>query len=157
MRKRGFTTPKQYVLGGFLVLISLIFSALLVLVIAIQPRLDMKAEAEQIARQQTAILSIRGFDIFHGKTTYYSVFGLDKAGHDIVVVIDKETKDSRVFRLSNGVNQKDLQRLAKNYGIQPVEKVTFGMVDNRPVWEIRSNHQYYQIDFKTGQLKEEMR
>lgn len=155
MRKRGFTTPQQYFWGCFLVLLSVVASLLLVLVVAIQPRLDMKAEAEAIARKETNILSIRQFDIFHGQATYYSVFGLDKAGHEIVVVIDKETKETHAFRISNGISRQEAEAIATEEGLLPIEKVTFGMVNGRPVWEVLSEGQYYQIDFKTGTMKED--
>ena len=44
------------------------------------------------------------------------------------------------------------EKIAKDNGAKQIDKVTFGYIDGQPIWEVKSETTYYNVDFETGTI-----
>ncbi|AND79041.1 DUF5590 domain-containing protein [Streptococcus pantholopis] len=133
-------------LSAFLVLLAVF----LVLFFAMKPSFDAQHSAEQIAKKRTNLVHFTDFQLYHGKETYYSLFGTTKSGIKEVVAIAKNSQKVYTYRLNSGISQKQARQAANKNGAKKIKTITFGVYDDFPIWEVAAENGYYLIDFETG-------
>ncbi|MEX2784120.1 DUF5590 domain-containing protein [Streptococcus sp. H49] len=133
-------------LSVFLVLLAVF----LVLFFAMKPSFDAQHSAEKIARKRTNLVHFTDFQLYHGKETYYSLFGTTKSGIKKVVAVAKNGKKIHIYRLNSGISQKQAKQTANENGAKKIKTITFGVYDDFPIWEVTAENGYYLIDFETG-------
>ena len=131
---------------GFLFLLA----ASIVLFLAMKPKYDAQKFAVQTAKKQTDLVHIANFQLYHGKETYYSVFGTAESGTEEVVAVSKKGRKIYTYRLNDGISQRQARQIAYENGAKKIKKVTFGIFDDFPIWEITAENGYYLINFETG-------
>ncbi len=150
--RRSFSTWKQYLIGMFVLLSVIAFSALYLLDMAEQPFVKVKKQAVEVAQKYTDLKEVSQVNIYNGKETYYQVTGRNKAGEDLYVLVPEKTSNIFVYHPSEGISQEDAQARAIENGAQDIERTVLGYMDQHAIWEVKSGTAYYLIDFKTGEL-----
>ncbi|MBM7643407.1 cell wall elongation regulator TseB-like domain-containing protein [Streptococcus loxodontisalivarius] len=152
MKRFNLSTKMQVLIGTGLILLVLLISTLTITYVASLPRIQARQEAIQVAKNYSDMDKFGDFQIYTGDMTYYSLFGTDKDGNEMVVAVGADNSQVYVYKLSDGISSQKAEEVAKNSGAKSVDKVTFGIKDSTPVWEVKSGTTYYTINFQTGDL-----
>lgn len=130
----------------------LTFSCLIVLDFAKRPYQLAREELSQLARDSVDLVEVDRFAIFNGKESYDSLLGKTSSGDQIAVL--KQAGDNKlyVYQLDQGISQEKAEQVARENGAGAIDEVTFGRLDNQPIWEVKSGTVYYVVDFETGTL-----
>ncbi|MBP2622389.1 peptidase [Streptococcus oricebi] len=131
-----------------LVLTVLTFSLLYIFELSLLPKQEGQAEALEIARKYTDLEDLEQFAFYNGKASYYSLLGQSKTKEPLAVLIDRESGKIYSYQLSQGISQKEAEKLAREQGAGEIDKTTFGYLDGQPIWEVKSKAAYYNISFK---------
>lgn len=155
-RYRGQTGPistgRQVLIGFFVLLTVLTFSALYVLEAATKPFSTVENHAIAVAKDYAGVSEVSQVTIFNGKATYFTVHGKNEAGQEVYVLIPERSSEIFVYQVSEGLSQADAERRAQENGATTIEKTVFGYQDGHAIWEVKAGLSYYLIDFKTGEL-----
>ena len=156
MKKRRNTDQKfpwwQYLLGGSILLTVLTFSGLSILSVAEKPYQEAQERLVQLARQSADVVQVNHFDVFNGKKTYDSLLGKTSQGQEVAVLKEDKGDKLYVYELDKGTSQSQAEKVATENGAGQIDHTIFGMVDEKPIWEVKSGTAYYVIDFETGAL-----
>ncbi|MBM7636430.1 DUF5590 domain-containing protein [Streptococcus saliviloxodontae] len=152
MKRFYLSTKMQVLVGTGLVLLVLLISTLTVTYIASLPRIQARQEAIQVAKRYSDMDELGKFQLFTGDDTYYSLFGTDKKGREMVVSVGSDNSHVYVYKLSDGISESKAKSIAKRQGAKSVDRVTFGIQGETPVWQVKSGTTYYTINFQTGDL-----
>lgn len=142
----------QLLVGTGLIALVLLASALTIIYIASLPRIEARQETIQVAKRYSDMKTLGKFQIFTGKSTYYSLYGKDKKGQEMVVSVGADNSQVYVYKLKEGISVKKAEELAKKSGAKTISASVFGIVDGVPVWQIRSGTTDYNVNFQTGEL-----
>ena len=155
-RYRGQTGPistgRQVLIGFFVLLTVLTFSALYVLEAATKPFSTVENHAIAVAKDYAGVSGVSQVTIFNGKATYFTVHGKNEAGQEVYVLIPERSSEIFVYQVSEGLSQADAERRAQENGAEKIEKTVLGYQDGHAIWEVKAGLSYYLIDFKTGEL-----
>jgi len=142
----------QYIIGSAMVLTVLTFSFLYILNLSMNPYQSAKETASKIARQYTDLDKVDRFAIYNGKKSYYSLLGKNRKKTQLAVLIEADSDKIYTYELSKGISQEKAEKIAKDNGAKQIDKVTFGYIDGQPIWEVKSETTYYNVDFETGTI-----
>lgn len=142
----------QYIVGGGIFLTVLTFSGLIFLDLIQEPYRSAEQELTQLARETADLVEVDRFFFFNGKESYTSLLGKDSQGHSLAVTRQAGDDKLYVYDLDRGVSQAQAEQLARENGADQIERTTFGRLDGKPVWEIKSGAVYYVVDFETGTI-----
>ncbi|MBF1713106.1 cell wall elongation regulator TseB-like domain-containing protein [Streptococcus intermedius] len=142
----------QYIIGSAMVLTVLTFSFLYILNLSMNPYQSAKETASKIARQYTDLDEVDRFTIYNGKKSYYSLLGKNRKKTQLAVLIEADSDKIYTYELSKGISQEKAEKIAKDNGAKQIDKVTFGYIDGQPIWEVKSETTYYNVDFETGTI-----
>ncbi|MGT2813474.1 cell wall elongation regulator TseB-like domain-containing protein [Streptococcus intermedius] len=142
----------QYIIGSAMVLTALTFSFLYILNLSMNPYQSAKETASKIARQYTDLDKVDRFAIYNGKKSYYSLLGKNRKKTQLAVLIEADSDKIYTYELSKGISQEKAEKIAKDNGAKQIDKVTFGYIDGQPIWEVKSETTYYNVDFETGTI-----
>ena len=135
-----------------MVLTVLTFSFLYILNLSMNPYQSAKETASKVARQYTDLDEVDRFTIYNGKKSYYSLLGKNRKKTQLAVLIEADSDKIYTYELSKGISQEKAEKIAKDNGAKQIDKVTFGYVDGQPIWEVKSETTYYNVDFETGTI-----
>ncbi|RSJ14234.1 Peptidase propeptide and YPEB domain protein [Streptococcus intermedius] len=135
-----------------MVLTVLTFSFLYILNLSMNPYQSAKETASKIARQYTDLDEVDRFTIYNGKKSYYSLLGKNRKKTQLAVLIEADSDKIYTYELSKGISQEKAEKIAKDNGAKQIDKVTFGYIDGQPIWEVKSETTYYNVDFETGTI-----
>lgn len=126
---------------------------------AMGPRQGASAIAYEKARQESGLVTLDEFYLYHGLASYSVVVGKTASGEKLVVWIP-ENKDLDIVTAlyKNGKTKKEITQIAKEQlKSQKIISIKLGMENKVPLWEVTSldatnhyNYEYY--DFKTGEM-----
>lgn len=116
------------------------------------PYQSAKETASKIARQYTDLDEVDRFTIYNGKKSYYSLLGKNRKKTQLAVLIEADSDKIYTYELSKGISQEKAEKIAKDNGAKQIDKVTFGYIDGQPIWEVKSETTYYNVDFETGTI-----
>lgn len=126
---------------------------------AMGPRQEASDIAYAKARQESDLVTLDEFYLYHGLESYSVVVGKTAAGEKLVVWIP-ENKDLDIVtaQYKNGKTKKEITQIVKEHSkSQKIISIKLGMENNVPLWEVTSqddtkhyNYEYY--DFKTGEM-----
>ena len=142
----------QYIIGSAIVLTVLTFSFLYILNLSMNPYQSAKETASKVARQYTDLDEVDRFTIYNGKKSYYSLLGKNRKKTQLAVLIEADSDKIYTYELSKGISQEKAEKIAKDNGAKQIDKVTFGYIDGQPIWEVKSETPYYNVDFETGTI-----
>ncbi|MES9545225.1 DUF5590 domain-containing protein [Streptococcus intermedius] len=142
----------QYIIGSAMVLTVLTFSFLYILNLSMNPYQSAKETASKVARQYTDLDEVDRFTIYNGKKSYYSLLGKNRKKTQLAVLIEADSDKIYTYELSKGISQEKAEKIAKDNGAKQIDKVTFGYIDGQPIWEVKSETTYYNVDFETGTI-----
>ncbi|WP_041823184.1 DUF5590 domain-containing protein [Streptococcus intermedius] len=142
----------QYIIGSAMVLTALTVSFLYILNLSMNPYQSAKETASKIARQYTDLDKVDRFAIYNGKKSYYSLLGKNRKKTQLAVLIEADSDKIYTYELSKGISQEKAEKIAKDNGAKQIDKVTFGYIDGQPIWEVKSETTYYNVDFEKGTI-----
>ncbi|QKH78150.1 DUF5590 domain-containing protein [Streptococcus intermedius] len=142
----------QYIIGSAMVLTVLTFSFLYILNLSMNPYQSAKETASKVARQYTDLDEVDRFTIYNGKKSYYSLLGKNRKKTQLAVLIEADSDKIYTYELSKGISQEKAEKIAKDNGAKQIDKVTFGYIDGQPIWEVKSETTYYNVDFEKGTI-----
>ena len=116
------------------------------------PYQSAKETASKVARQYTDLDEVDRFTIYNGKKSYYSLLGKNRKKTQLAVLIEADSDKIYTYELSKGISQEKAEKSAKDNGAKQIDKVTFGYIDGQPIWEVKSETTYYNVDFETGTI-----
>ena len=116
------------------------------------PYQSAKETASKVARQYTDLDEVDRFTIYNGKKSYYSLLGKNRKKTQLAVLIEDDSDKIYTYELSKGISQEKAEKIAKDNGAKQIDKVTFGYIDGQPIWEVKSETTYYNVDFETGTI-----
>ncbi|AGU78036.1 hypothetical protein SII_0858 [Streptococcus intermedius C270] len=135
-----------------MVLTALTVSFLYILNLSMNPYQSAKETASKIARQYTDLDKVDRFAIYNGKKSYYSLLGKNRKKTQLAVLIEADSDKIYTYELSKGISQEKAEKIAKDNGAKQIDKVTFGYIDGQPIWEVKSETTYYNVDFEKGTI-----
>ena len=135
-----------------MVLTVLTFSFLYILNLSMNPYQSAKETASKVARQYPDLDEVDRFTIYNGKKSYYSLLGKNRKKTQLAVLIEADSDKIYTYELSKGISQEKAEKIAKDNGAKQIDKVTFGYIDGQPIWEVKSETTYYNVDFETGTI-----
>ena len=116
------------------------------------PYQSAKETASKVARQYTDLDEVDRFTIYNGKKSYYSLLGKNRKKTQLAVLIEADSDKIYTYEVSKGISQEKAEKIAKDNGAKQIDKVTFGYIDGQPIWEVKSETTYYNVDFETGTI-----
>lgn len=120
--------------------------------IAQRPYQTAKEQLTQLAQQSADVTQVNHFDVFNGKKTYDSLLGKTSQGQEVAVLKEEKGDKLYVYELDKGTSQSQAEQVATDNGAGQIDRTTFGMLDDKPIWEVKSGTAYYIVDFETGTL-----
>lgn len=151
-RSEPFSIWKQSVVGLFVLLSVVTFSALYLLESSTKPFVTVKEHAVEVAQNYADVHNVSQVTIYNGKETYYNVQGQNQSGEPVFVLVPEKSSNIFVYRTAEGISQADAEQRAQANGATAIQKTVLGYMDGQAVWEVKSGTAYYVIDFKTGEL-----
>ncbi|MCI0131292.1 MULTISPECIES: DUF5590 domain-containing protein [Enterococcaceae] len=120
-----------------------------------------KKQAVTIAKNLGHIDKIDEFYWFTRQENTFSIVGRDNNNEEKIVMIPENGKEAFVIYANKGVTQDDaIKAVLKKNETKKIKKVSLGLVDDKPVWEITATSKdghlvYYLVDFYSGEIKED--
>ena len=154
MNKRSNRQVK--ILGLILILAVVLIS--LVLFQSASPMRKAKKEGIKIAQSVADIQQVDEFYWFTREKTYFTVVGEDKNQVEKVVFLPQDGSEALVMEQKEGLTDKEaIQKVLDLKETSKIKKVSVGIYDNKPTWEIVAKSKdggivYYLIDFKNGDV-----
>ena len=154
MNKRSNRQVK--ILGLILILAVVLIS--LVLFQSASPMRKAKKEGIKIAQSVADIQQVDEFYWFTREKTYFTVVGEDKNQVEKVVFLPQDGSEALVMEQKEGLTDKEsIQKVLDLKETSKIKKVSLGIYDNKPTWEIVAKSKdggivYYLIDFKNGDV-----
>lgn len=154
MNKRSNRQVK--ILGLILILAVVLIS--LVLFQSASPMRKAKKEGIKIAQSVADIQQVDEFYWFTREKTYFTVVGQDKNQVEKVVFLPQDGSEALVMEQKEGLTDKEaIQKVLDLKETSKIKKVSLGIYDNKPTWEIVAKSKdggivYYLIDFKNGDV-----
>ena len=142
----------QYVIGIGILLTVLAFSLLNLFNLSMEPYRVARSNSIELARKYAGVSKVDSFGIYNGDKTYYSLLGETDQEKKKAVLIEKGSDKIFVYELSEGTSKKEAERIARKNGADEIDKVTFGYLNDRPIWEVKSGKSYYIVDFEKRKL-----
>ncbi|MET3558727.1 uncharacterized protein YpmB [Streptococcus rupicaprae] len=153
--KRRLSTGKQVILGLTIVLVVLVISGLTIFYHALYPYRSARREVEALVKQHMDLSEINHFAIFHHQESYYSLEAKGQTGESLLVLVPQDGRDILVYQATEGIKASEAEEIARNSGAQSIQKTTFGLFNQVPVWEVYADGGYYYIGFEEGDLVSE--
>lgn len=144
------STLGQWLVGLFICLFVLVFSFFFLLDLSIQPRKDTERELERVVLTNTPIQAVEDIELYNGQESYYSFYGKDEAGNDLVALVSDQDDTIYLSDLSAGIEQGEAESRAKENGATQIERAVLGVYQEQLVWEVKSEQTYYLISFESG-------
>ena len=142
----------QYVIGIGILLTVLAFSLLNLFNLSMEPYRAARSNSIELARKYAGVSKVDSFAIFNGDKTYYSLLGETDQEKKKAVLMEKGSDKIFVYELSEGTSKKEAEKIARKNGADAIDKVTFGYLNGRPIWEVKSGKSYYIVDFEKRKL-----
>ena len=117
-----------------------------------EPYRVARSNSIELARKYAGVSKVDSFGIYNGDKTYYSLLGETDREKKKAVLIEKGSDEIFVYELSEGTSKKQAEKIAKKNGADAIDKVTFGYLNDRPIWEVKSGKSYYIVDFEKRKL-----
>lgn len=143
----------------FTTTVIVILSCVLIFFIrADRPMSRAREEALELAQAHTDLTTVTDFYWFTRKETYFTLIGTNSKDEEVLVIIPQSGEKITVMKPSEGLSEEEVlaKVMTADQGIQ-IKKVTLGMVDQQPTWEVvaktaNNDLNYYLVDFKTGDI-----
>jgi uncharacterized protein YpmB len=124
---------------------------------AMQPVDLAKQKAIEIAINETEIVDVDDFGIYHGQDSIAIVEGKDKKGQSVLVFIPEKGEELVVRNKADGISKKQaIKKVNELTNPKKIMDVRIGMEMGIPIWEIYYLSEgnlinYYHLDFETGE------
>lgn len=150
---------KNKFLVVFTTTVIVILSCVLIFFIrANRPMSRAREEAIELAQAHTDLTDVTDFYWFTRQETYFTLVGTDSKEQEMLVIIPQSGEKLTVMKPSEGLSEEEvLAKVMTDDQAVEIVKVTLGMVDQQPTWEVvakttSDDLNYYLVDFKTGEI-----
>lgn len=139
----------------------LILTILLISIVLIQSASPMRKAKKQSIKISEEIANIKDVDDFYWFTrekTYFTVVGKDNEKTEKIVFIPQDGTEAVVMNAEQGLESHEaVQKVLDLKETKKIKKISLGLYDNKPVWEIVANSvdegiKYYLVDFSNGDI-----
>lgn len=144
------SSVKQYFLGFGLIIVSLVVALITFFYLALSPQLKAKQTLIEVAKSEQ-LQPNQDFKTFTGQESFYVLSAQDDDNKTQYLLMSADSQVVHIQAADEGLTEEDIQAKAAEAGVD-VDRVTLGYYDDKLVWEIKSQSQYYLYDFKTGDL-----
>ena len=117
-----------------------------------EPYRAARSNSIELARKYAGVSKVDSFAIYNGDKTYYSLLGETDQKKKKAILIEKGSDKIFVYELSEGTSKRQAEKIAKKNGADVIDKVTFGYLNGRLIWEVKSGKSYYIVDFEKRKL-----
>lgn len=141
----------------------LIILSVLIISQALKPVNRVKKASVKIARDVADIKRVDDFYWFNRGENYYTVIGSNSKGEKKVVFIPQDGSEALVMDQSQGVSEEEvIQSMLDVDEVKRIRKLSLGVHDKEPVWEVVVTNQsnqidYYLINFETGNISQTLK
>ncbi|MGX7025983.1 cell wall elongation regulator TseB-like domain-containing protein [Vagococcus hydrophili] len=148
-----------------IITVSLILFLVLIGIILFQsssPMRKAKGQAIKISEEVANITEVKDFYWFTRDKTYFTVVGLNDKNEAKIVLLPQDGSEALVMNEKDGINADDaIQVVLDTKETKKIKKVSLGMYDKKPVWEVVATAKdnsltYYLVDFKEGKITNKM-
>jgi uncharacterized protein YpmB len=139
------------------IFISLVGVLIFTYIRAMQPVDLAKQKAIETAINETDLVEVDDFGIYHGQESVSIVEGKDSNGESIFVFIPEKGEELVVRNKKDGINEKEaIKKVNQLTNPKKIVDVRLGMEMGIPIWEIYYLSEgnlinYYHLDFETGE------
>ncbi|MEW9109410.1 MAG: DUF5590 domain-containing protein [Cytobacillus gottheilii] len=150
---------KKVILICSVILVILLALGINIYLNSIEPVKAAEDEAVKRAKEDTNLVSVSDFEIYHGNETIFVIEGKDENGDNVFVWVPENDGEIQLLKQSEGITEQEAQNiLLSEKGQVDVISRKLGMEKNIPLWEIAYKTEgdllnYFLIDFETGNKK----
>nr|WP_281346966.1 DUF5590 domain-containing protein [Streptococcus ovuberis] len=119
---------------------------------ALYPYRSARKDVEALVKQHMALSEVNQFAIFHHQESYYSLKAKGERGESLLILVPQAGETILVYHETEGISASHAEEVAKASGATSIQKTTFGLLDQVPIWEVVADGTYYYIRFKEGDL-----
>ena len=147
---------KKFILISILIVAIGICLASVVYINAMNPVKEARELAYQKVKDETSLVEVDDFSLYHGQETYYVVKGKEEDGTSIYVWVPEKEGKIIVLKQADGITEQEaINKLKEEKNPKEIISVRLGIEKGRPLWEMyyRSDGDlinYYYVEFKTG-------
>lgn len=149
---------KNILIGISFVLVTFIFTTIVFVIRGNRPMVQAKKEAITIASKHADLKSVDKFYWFTRKETTFTLVGKNAKNEGIIVFIPEDGSELTVCSQADGITENEaLKVVADEIKPHRLLKVSLGLVENDPTWEVMTEDEdgvisYYLVDFGIGKI-----
>jgi len=123
----------------FLFLLTLgITITLIVFYQAEKPFAASSKVAEKAVLENNVLEKVNKTNHYHGKTSWITVYGIDKNGHEKIVFVEEQTtKILKAVSIKDGITeQKAIANVKRDDNVKKILNASLGLENDTPFWEV---------------------
>lgn len=156
-KQRKETAVNKILISAIAVLLLFIVFCTIVFIRSNRPLSQAKKEAVAMAKKYTDLDTVDKFYWYNRDKVYFTVTGESDKGQDMIVIVPKSGDKIRVLSPKDGITEAEAKKqVTEAHKGESVTKVTIGIHDNEPVWEVVTQNTdgtlaYYLLSFAKGE------
>lgn len=140
------------------IILLILFFAIMLVISAVTPLNQARAQATQIAENYAHITQVTDFYAFTREATYYTIAGINAQNEHLFVIVPAKEGDVTVLHADEGLSEAAARQivLTQAAGLE-IQSTTIGKFHDRPVWEVVGRNSagvlfFYLVDWQSGEV-----
>lgn len=144
---------KKFLTSVLFIILLLIFGVTIVLTRSLSPYNQAKAETAQLASQKANLSTAEDFYWFNGNETYFTITGLNSEGTPIVVIIQQDGGEMKIFNEEDTISkERAIQLTVQRETPHKVLEARIGQYNQSPIWEVSFEQENGSIGYASFSL-----
>lgn len=144
---------KKFLTSVLFIMLLLIFGVTIVLTRSLSPYNQAKAETAQLASQKANLRTAEDFYWFNGNQTYFTITGLNSEGTPIVVIIQQDGGEMKIFNEEDTISkERAIQLTVQRETPHKVLEARIGQYNQSPIWEVSFEQENGSIGYASFSL-----
>ncbi len=144
---------KKFLTSVLFIMLLLIFGVTIVLTRSLSPYNQAKAETAQLASQKANLSTAEDFYWFNGNETYFTITGLNSEGTPIVVIIQQDGGEMKIFNEEDTISkERAIQLTVQRETPHKVLEARIGQYNQSPIWEVSFEQENGSIGYASFSL-----
>lgn len=144
---------KKFLTSVLFIMLLLIFGVTIVLTRSLSPYNQAKAETAQLASQKANLSTAEDFYWFNGNETYFTITGLNSEGTPIVVIIQQDGGEMKIFNEEDTISkERAIQLTVQRETPHKVLEARIGQYKQSPIWEVSFEQENGSIGYASFSL-----
>lgn len=144
---------KKFLTSVLFIMLLLIFGVTIVLTRSLSPYNQAKAETAQLASQKANLRTAEDFYWFNGNETYFTITGLNSEGTPIVVIIQQDGGEMKIFNEEDTISkERAIQLTVQRETPHKVLEARIGQYNQSPIWEVSFEQENGSIGYASFSL-----